>query len=70
MSETGVLIFIGCIIGVAVLGALIAVIAAVSGASAAIVDDEERICKAKARRSDPACLFVMRKLLLAASNLK
>ena len=38
MSETGVLIFIGCIIGVAVLGA---VIAAVSGASAAIVDDEE-----------------------------
>ena len=27
MSETGVLIFIGCIIGVAVLGALIAVIA-------------------------------------------
>ena len=41
MSETGVLIFIGCIIGVAVLGALIAVIAAVSGASAAIVDDEE-----------------------------
>ena len=41
MSETGVLIFIGCIIGVAVLGALIAVIAAVSVASAAIVDDEE-----------------------------
>ena len=41
MSETGVLIFIGCIIGVAVLGALIAVIAAVSGASAAIVDDAE-----------------------------
>ena len=41
MSETGVLIFIGCIIGVAVLGAVIAVIAAVSGASAAIVDDEE-----------------------------
>ncbi len=41
MSETGVLIFIGCIIGVAVLGALIAVIAAVSGASAAIEDDEE-----------------------------
>ena len=41
MSETGVLIFIGCIIGVAVLGALIAVIAAVSRASAAIVDDEE-----------------------------
>ena len=40
MSETGVLIFIGCIIGVAVLGALIAVIAAVSGAWAAIVDDE------------------------------
>ena len=37
MSETGVLIFIGCIIGVAVLGAVIAVIAAVSGASAAIV---------------------------------
>ena len=41
MSETGVLIFIGCIIGVAVLGAVIVVIAAVSGASAAIVDDEE-----------------------------
>ena len=41
MSETGVLIFIGCIIGVAVLGAVIAVIAAVSGASAAIGDDEE-----------------------------
>ena len=41
MSETGVLIFIGCIIGVAVLGAVIAVIEAVSGASEAIVDDEE-----------------------------
>ena len=41
MSETGVLIFIGCIIGVAVLGALIAVIEAVSGASAASVADEE-----------------------------
>ena len=41
MSETGVLIFIGCIIGVAVLGAVIAVIAAVSGASAAISDEED-----------------------------
>ena len=43
MSETGVLIFIGCIIGVAVLGALIAVIAAVSGASAATEDDEKTV---------------------------
>lgn len=43
MSGTGVLIFIGAVIGVAVLGAVIAVIAAVSGASAAIVDDEENI---------------------------
>ena len=33
MSETGVLIFIGCIIGVAVLGALIAVIAAAIAAA-------------------------------------
>ena len=41
MSETGVLIFFGCINGVAVLGAVIAVSAAVSGASAAHVDDEE-----------------------------
>lgn len=41
MSATGVLIFIGAIVGVAVLGAVIAVIAAVSGASAAIVDEEE-----------------------------
>ena len=41
MSGTEVLIFIGAVIGVAVLGAVIAVIAAVSGASAAIVDDEE-----------------------------
>ena len=41
MSETGVLIFIGAIVGVAVRGAIIAVIAAVSGASAAIVDEED-----------------------------
>ena len=64
MSETGVLIFIGCIIGVAVLGALIAVIAAVSGASA------KRICKTKARRSDPACLFIMRELLFGSIKSK
>lgn len=41
MTEMGLLFFIGVLIGVAVLGALIAVIAAVSGASAAIVDEEE-----------------------------
>ena len=41
MSNVGCLIFIGVIIGVAVLGAIIAVIAAVSGASAAIVDEED-----------------------------
>ena len=41
MSATGLFIFLIAIIGIAVLGALIAVIAAVSGASAAIVDDEE-----------------------------
>lgn len=41
MSNVGLLIFIGAIIGVAVLGAIIAVIAAVSGASAAIVDEED-----------------------------
>lgn len=34
-------ILMAAIIGIAVLGALISVIAAVSGASAAIVDDEE-----------------------------
>lgn len=41
MTETGVFIFLAAIVGVAVLGALIAVIAAVSGASAAIVDEED-----------------------------
>ncbi len=41
MTEAGLLVFIGVLIGVAVLGALIAVIAAVSGASAAIVDEED-----------------------------
>ena len=41
MTDTGVLIFIGVIVGVAVRGAIIAVIAAVSGASAAIVDEED-----------------------------
>lgn len=41
MTETGLLIFISVIVGVAVLGAIIAVIAAVSGAAAAIVDEEE-----------------------------
>lgn len=41
MTEMGLLFFIGVLIGVAVLGALIAVIAAVSGASAAIVDEED-----------------------------
>ena len=56
MSETGFFIFLAAIIGVAVLGAVIAVIAAVSGASAAIADegdsavdvsrkDLRRICK-------------------------
>ena len=56
MSETGFFIFLAAIIGVAVLGAVIAVIAAVSGASAAIADEEDsaedvyrkdirRICK-------------------------
>lgn len=41
MTESGLLIFIFIIIGVAVLGAIIAVIAAVSGASAAIADEED-----------------------------
>lgn len=41
MSETGLFIFLAAIIGVAVLGAVIAVIAAVSGASAAIADEED-----------------------------
>lgn len=41
MTEMGLLFFIVVLIGVAVLGALIAVIAAVSGASAAIVDEED-----------------------------
>lgn len=41
MTESGVLIFIGAVVGISVLAAVIAVIAAVSGASAAIVDDEE-----------------------------
>ena len=36
-----VLILVGALIGIAILGALIAVIAAVSGASAAIVDEED-----------------------------
>lgn len=36
-----VLFIVGAVTGIAVLGALIAVIAAVSGASAAIVDEEE-----------------------------
>lgn len=41
MSNMGLLIFIGAVIGIAILGAIIAVIAAVSGASAAIVDEED-----------------------------
>ena len=40
MTEFGFLVFIGIIRGVAVLGAIIAVIAAVSGAAAAITDEE------------------------------
>lgn len=40
MTNTGLLIFLAAVIGIAVLGAIIAVIAAVSGASAAIVDEE------------------------------
>lgn len=39
--SNGVIYFLIAIIGIAVLGALIAVIAAVSGASAAIVDEED-----------------------------
>ena len=39
MSETGVLIFIGCIIGVAVLGAVIAVIAAAIAAAEGTTTD-------------------------------
>ena len=39
--SNGVIYFSDCIIGIAVLGALIAVIAAVSGASAAISDEED-----------------------------
>lgn len=41
MTEMGLLFLIGALIGVSVLGALIAVIAAVSGASAAIADEED-----------------------------
>ncbi|MCM1107036.1 MAG: hypothetical protein NC355_08840 [Blautia sp.] len=41
MTDMGFLIFLGVIIGVAVLGAVIAVVASVSGASAAIVDEED-----------------------------
>lgn len=41
MTEGGFLVFIFIIIGIAVLGAVIAVIASVSGASAAIVDEED-----------------------------
>ena len=41
MSATGLFIFLIAIIGIAVLGALIGVIAAVSGASAAISDEED-----------------------------
>ena len=40
MTNTGLLIFLAAVMGIAVLGAIIAVIAAVSGASAAIVDEE------------------------------
>ena len=41
MSATGLFIFLNEIIGIAVLGALIAVIAAVYVASAAISDEED-----------------------------
>ena len=41
MTNTGLLIFLAAVIGIAVLGAIIGVIAAVSGASAAIVDEED-----------------------------
>ena len=41
MSATGLFIFLIAIIGIAVLGALIAEIAAVSGATAAISDEED-----------------------------
>ena len=41
MAATGLFIFLIAIIGIAVLGALIAVSAAVSGAFAAISDEED-----------------------------
>ena len=41
MSETGFFFFLAAIFGVAVLGAVIGVFAAVSGASAAIADEED-----------------------------
>lgn len=43
MTETGLIIFLVAVIGIAVLGALIAVIAAVTSASAAIVDEEDAL---------------------------
>ena len=41
MTNTGLLIFLAAVIGIAVLDPIIGVIAAVSGASAAIVDEED-----------------------------
>ena len=43
MTETGLMIFLVAVIGISVLGAIIAVIAAVTNASAAIVDEEDEL---------------------------
>ncbi|MDD7669611.1 MAG: hypothetical protein SO019_10560 [Lachnospiraceae bacterium] len=43
MTETGLMIFLVAVIGISVLGAIIAVIAAVTSASAAIVDEEDEL---------------------------
>ena len=43
MTETGLMIFLVAVIGISVLGAIIAVIAAVISESAAIVDEEDEL---------------------------
>ena len=43
MTETGLMIFLVAVIGISVLGVIIAVIAAVTSASAAIVDEEDEL---------------------------
>jgi len=43
MTTTGLFLFLGSVITVAVLGAIIAVVTSVSGAVGAIVDDEDTL---------------------------